>query len=135
MAELARLEGFHGLFELGHRIARVDPAQIPPLRGGDVGRVLAGQVGKAGTALDDALAEVDADEGLEELSSGSAAGAPLLIAFGSSLADERLRCLEEDLGSALPRAPAEVPRMDCVCLRCAQERGREGKERGETALF
>jgi len=55
-------------------------------------------------------------EAEEEERSGSAAdaaaAAAAALAFGSSpSAEERLRCLDEGLGRALPRAPAEVPRM------------------------
>ena len=68
--------------------------------------------------------------------SGSAADAPLplFIAFVSSLAEE-IRCLELDLGIALPRAPAEVPRMVLSSLRCAHGSRARGTKMVETALF
>ena len=86
--------------------------------------------GDEGWRYGEAEAEVEADGGFDdEESSGSAADA---LAFDcSSDADERFRCLEEDLGRARPRAPAEVPRMvyfSCAALKRG-EQGEVGKER------
>jgi hypothetical protein len=85
--------------------------------------------GEDGERNGDALAEVEADEGFEEERSGSA---DALDAFGSS-AEERFRCLEEDLGRARPRAPAEDPRISVICSAAAPKgkarAAREGRKR------
>ena len=44
------MQGFHGLLEFGHGVARIEPAQIASLGGRTVGREFPGQFGKVGLA-------------------------------------------------------------------------------------
>src|SRR5471030_1233088 len=59
LADLARLERVHGRLELGHGVARIQPAQVAALGGRAVGAVLARQVFEGGGLVVEALLELD----------------------------------------------------------------------------
>src|SRR5471032_2930720 len=59
LAELARFQRVHGRLELGHGVARVQPAQVTALGGRAVGAVLARQFLEGGGLVVEALLEFD----------------------------------------------------------------------------